>query len=102
MSQLSLFATRAGVVATAVLPHKPTTPKVSKPRYDVEQEGEYYHVWPVGSNTYLGYIYHIGGKMWGLYFAGERGVCGFGGPDQQRAAAELHACFVRKGKGLEV
>jgi hypothetical protein len=101
MSQLALFATRAGVMAPVARPRKTSAPKASKPRYDVEQEGEYYHVWAVGSDTYLGYVYHIGGKTWGLYFAGERGVCGFGGPDQQ-GAAELHACFTRREKGLEV
>lgn len=98
--QLDLF----GLVATtpAVVAKPAPAPKATrKPAlYYIEQDGEYYCVWL--GDTYLGYIYHIGGKTWGLYFPGERGVCGFGGPGQQGAAAELHQCCIRKAKGLEV
>jgi hypothetical protein len=106
--QLSLFASTEAVAPT-ILAKLPTVPaqKVTRkpsPSYDIEQDGEYYHVWydEEYDSTYLGFIYHIGGKTWGLYFPGERGVCGFGGPSQQGAAAELHQCFIRRAKGLEV
>jgi hypothetical protein len=97
--QLDLFGT---VATTAVVVAKPApAAKASrKPTYYIEKDGDYHCVWL--EETHLGYIYHIGGGTWGLYFPGERGVCGFGGPGQQGAAAELHQCSIRKAKGLEV
>jgi hypothetical protein len=103
MSQLSFFdLSPAPMQATTKATAPAQQPRRLPARYDIEQEGEYYHVWPVGSETYLGCIYHISQRVYGLYFPGERGVCGFGFKTQQLAAAELHRLFIRKEKGLPV
>jgi hypothetical protein len=66
--------------------------------YAVRPAGEYFHVYHAA--VWLGSIYHLGGKMWNLYFPNERGVCGFGGPGQQGAAAELHRVYSAREAGL--
>jgi hypothetical protein len=98
-----LFAP-AGTVSppVATLPSRKPAVKAKKlpAGFSAEENGEYFTV--RYHDEWIGSIFHLGGKIWNLYFPNERGVCGFGGPDLKGAVAELHQCCIRKARGLEV
>lgn len=80
---------------------KRPTPAIAKKSktaglYSIEPNGEYYTVRYRG--TWIGSLYHLGGKVWNLYFPNEHWVCGFGGPNQVGAAEELYRRYAEEGK----
>ena len=96
MSQLNLFVAQvsapAPTKAAAKIP-------VSKPAYCIEpSNNDYLSVYLM--DVWIGSIRALTRSLFALYFPGERGICGFGGPTQRGAAAELHRCYPRDGKEL--
>lgn len=96
-SQLNLFTTQAATPA----PVKAARKGVGRPKpaYVVAPSNDdYLSVCLTG--VWIGSLRAMSGLLYCLYYPGERGVCGFGGPTQQSAAAELHRCYARDGKEL--
>ena len=94
MSQLNLFT----ALVTAVPGPKPVRQAVGrKAVYSiVSSNDDYLSVCHLG--VWIGSLRALSGSLYCLYFPGERGVCGFGGPTQKGAAAELHRRWIEEGR----
>lgn len=93
-TQLSLFGAPAAAVPKQARPAKkasPSTGLCTAPGSDGYHTVYYNSVW-------IGSLYHVGQKVYSLYYPGQRGVCGFGFGSLTKAALELHKCYARDGK----
>lgn len=91
-AQLNLFSSLVGAAPAA-----PTKkPKAAATGLTIEPSNhDYLAVCLRG--VWVGSMRALTGSLYCLYYPGERGVCGFGGPSAAKAAAVLLECYTRDG-----
>jgi hypothetical protein len=92
VTQLSLFGAAAAAISKPVKKAQPSSTGLTvEPSND-----DYLSVCLRG--VWVGSLRALSRTVFCLYFPGERGVCGFGGPSVTKAALELLKCYARDGK----